>query len=157
MPVSREATSVVEHEVRIEARPETVFSYFTDPARFVQWMGSEATLDPKPGGVCRVAFDDEAAALGEFVELELDRRAVFTWGWEARWFQMPPQSTVVEVVLVPDGEGTIVRLVHSRLPAAATDFHRTGWRHYLGRLAIAATGASAGPDSLAAALRSRSR
>src|SRR4051794_33126100 len=49
-------TSVVEHEVRVAARPETVFSYFTDPVKMVQWMGAEATLDPRPGGVCRIAF-----------------------------------------------------------------------------------------------------
>ena len=146
-------TSVVEHEVRIQARPEIVFSYFTDPAKIVRWMGSEATLDPRPGGVCRIAFDDEAAALGAFVELEPNRRIVFTWGWEAQWFQMPPQSTTVEVLLVPDGEATIVRLAHSRLPVGASEFHRTGWQHYLGRLTIAATGAEPGPDALAAALR----
>jgi uncharacterized protein YndB with AHSA1/START domain len=153
MPEAAGSTSVVEHEVRIEARPETVFNYFTDPSRFVRWMGSEVTLDPRPGGVCRIEFDDGEAALGRFVELELHRRIVFTWGWEARWFQVPPESTTVEVLLVPDGEATIVRLAHSRLPARATEFHRTGWRHYLGRLASAATGADPGPDSLSAQLR----
>jgi uncharacterized protein YndB with AHSA1/START domain len=148
-------TSVVEHEVRVEARPETVFNYFTDPVRFVRWMGSEATLDPRAGGVCRIQFDDEAAALGEFVEVEPHRRVVFTWGWELRWLQIPPQSTRVEVDLVPDGEGTIVRLAHSGLPERATDFHRMGWRHYMARLALAANGADPGPDLLAASLRAQ--
>ena len=147
-------TSVVEHEVRIEARPETVFNYFTDPVRFVRWMGSEATLDPRPGGVCRIQFD-EAAAMGTFVEVEPHRRIVFTWGWEVRWLQIPPQSTRVEVDLVPDGEATIVRLVHSGLPERATDFHRMGWRHYMARLALAASGADPGPDLLSASLRAQ--
>ena len=30
-----ENDSVVEHEIRIAAAPETVFAYFTDPARMV--------------------------------------------------------------------------------------------------------------------------
>jgi uncharacterized protein YndB with AHSA1/START domain len=157
MATAPNETSVVEHEVRIDARPETVFSYFTDPAKLVLWMGSQATLDPRPGGVFRIGFGEEAAALGAFVELEPAQRIVFTWGWEARWFQMPPQSTTVEVLLVPDGEGTIVRLAHSRLPAGASGFHRAGWRHYLGRLAIAARGAAPGPDLLAEALRAENR
>src|SRR3954468_24892803 len=48
--------SVIEHEVRVAASPDSVFEYFTDPARMVQWMGAEATLDPRPGGVCRIVF-----------------------------------------------------------------------------------------------------
>ena len=49
-------TSVVEHQVTVAARPEVLFGYFTDPAMMVRWMGSEATLDPRPGGVCRIVF-----------------------------------------------------------------------------------------------------
>ena len=30
---------VVEVSVHIAASPETVFPYFTDPSRYVQWMG----------------------------------------------------------------------------------------------------------------------
>jgi uncharacterized protein YndB with AHSA1/START domain len=36
----------VEVAVRIAAAPETVFPYFTDPARYVQWMGRDAGLPP---------------------------------------------------------------------------------------------------------------
>src|SRR5213080_2708377 len=56
MPATPGETSATEHELRIAARPETVFGYFTDPEKMVQWMGAEATLDPRPGGVCRIAF-----------------------------------------------------------------------------------------------------
>src|SRR5947209_5025156 len=58
------ATSVVEHEIRITARPETVFGYFTDPARLVQWMGADATLDPRPGGVFRMVFQPTPEVAG---------------------------------------------------------------------------------------------
>jgi hypothetical protein len=50
-----ETQTAVEHEVRIAARPDTVFPYFTDPALMTQWMGVRATLDPRPGG----AFDGD--------------------------------------------------------------------------------------------------
>jgi uncharacterized protein YndB with AHSA1/START domain len=138
---------VVEHEVRIAAPPETVFAYFTDPARLANWMGSSATLDPRPGGVCRVEFEGRAAALGEFVEVEPYERIVFTWGWEEGFFDTPPQSTEVEVTLTPDDEGTVLRLTHRRLPTADSGaFHRTGWGHYLTRLAVVAGGGDPGPD-----------
>src|SRR3954452_18269609 len=106
MPETPRETDAVEHELRVAARPETVFGYFTDPVRFVQWMGAEATLDPRPGGVCRVVFqpvasiaafdatfdDDHRRAVGrldpsgarvmagEFVAVEPPRRIAFTWG-----------------------------------------------------------------------------
>ena len=143
-----DGTSVVEHEVRVEAPPETVFSYFTDPAKLVSWMGAEATLDPRAGGICRLKMNEVVVMLGEFVEVEPHRRIVFTWGYEQELFSVPPQSTTVEVLFEPDGEGTWVRLYHRRLPDAprVTAFHRGGWQHYFGRLAIAATGADPGPD-----------
>jgi uncharacterized protein YndB with AHSA1/START domain len=172
VPETPGETSVVEHEVRVAARPETVFAYFTDPVKMVRWMGAEATLDPRPGGICRIAFQPSRARveflsdafgggpellerveldrvgviLGEFVEVDPHRRIAFTWGWEQEVLAVPPQSTSVEVSFVPDGDDTIVRLAHRRMPAAAVEFHRTGWQHYLPRLAIAATGRDPGPD-----------
>ena len=46
-----ETDGLIEHEIRIAAAPEIVFAHFTDPAKMVRWMGTEATLDPRPGGV----------------------------------------------------------------------------------------------------------
>jgi uncharacterized protein YndB with AHSA1/START domain len=146
---AREATSTLEHEIRIAATPETVFAYFTDPTRMVRWMGNKATLDPRPGGVFRVDFVREigqVAARGEFVEVVPYERLVFTWGIDLDAFGVPPASTRVEVSLVPDGDATLVRLVHTELPRTAVKFHDAGWGHYLERLAIAQTGAQIGVD-----------
>jgi len=141
-----ETDGLIEHEIRIAAAPEIVFAYFTDPAKMVQWMGTEATLDPRPGGVCRINPSGHEAMLGEYVEVDPPRRVVFTWGWESAMFATPPQSSLVEVSLTPDDEGTIVQLVHRRLDPQALAVHRAGWNHYLPRLALAATGAGAGVD-----------
>jgi uncharacterized protein YndB with AHSA1/START domain len=137
---------VVEHEVRVAASPDSVFEYFVDPAKMVMWMGTEATLDPRPGGVCRVNPSGQAAMLGEFVEVDRPRRVVFTWGWETALLKTPPQSTLVEVSLTPEGEGTVVRLAHRRLQPEAVAVHRAGWHHYLSRLALAASGSDPGRD-----------
>ena|SRR5207245_1798704 len=64
-----ETEAVIEHELRVAASPDSVFDYFIDPAKMGQWMG-EATLDPRPGGVCRVSPCGHAAMLGEYVEIE---------------------------------------------------------------------------------------
>ena len=47
-------TTVVEQTLRIGARPETVWRYWTDPQRMCDWWGAAAELDPRPGGTCRV-------------------------------------------------------------------------------------------------------
>ena len=141
-------TEALAHEVRVAARPEVVFEYFTDPSKMVRWMGLEATLDPRPAGVYRLDING-AVVLGEFVEVDFPSRIVFTWGWERELFEVPPQSTAVEVSFTPDGDGTIVRLAHRRLPAGAVAFHRAGWRHYMERLVLATAGSDPGPDPFA--------
>ena len=49
---------VVEVTLHVAAQPETVFPYFTDPGRYAQWMGSDATLESVPGGCYRVRMRD---------------------------------------------------------------------------------------------------
>lgn len=72
----------VEREIRVRARPETVFAYFTDPAKMMEWKGIEAELDPKPGGIYRVNVTGRDIARGEYVEIAPPSKVVFTWGWE---------------------------------------------------------------------------
>jgi uncharacterized protein YndB with AHSA1/START domain len=145
--------SLVEREVRIEASPETVFAFLTDPEKMVRWMGTEATCDPRPGGIYRVNFAGRSAVRGEVVEVVPPRRLVFTWGWEGEVFPVPPGSSRVEISLVPDGDGTIVRLTHRDLPADMRRFHGAGWELSLGRLAVAAAGRDPGPDPTTSLIR----
>ena len=57
-----------------------------------------------------------------------------------------PGSSTVEITLHPDGNGTIVRLRHDRLPSdVSREQHAMGWRHYLERLAIVADGGDTAP------------
>lgn len=147
MPAPPSGTDeVLEYETRIAASPETIFEFFTDPSKMVEWMGTEATLDPRPGGVCRINPSGHAVMSGEYVEVDPPRRLVFTWGWENGLFSTPPQSTVVEVSLEADGKETVVRLSHRRLPAESVGFHAAGWDHYLPRLASVGAGDDPGED-----------
>ena len=141
---AREVNDVVERDVRIAARPEVVFAFFTDPAKMMRWKGSDVALDPRPGGIYRAAINSQAIARGEYLEVVPFTRVVFTWGWENS--PIAPGSTTVEVSLIPDGDGTIVRLRHSGLAGEAVLEHRQGWDHYLARLATVAQGGDPGPD-----------
>ena len=134
-------------EIRIEAPPERVFGFFTDPQQYVRWKGLRAKLDARPGGVYEVDVGPDVTR-GEFVEVEAPRRIVFTWGWTTN-DAVPPGSSTVEIDLIPDGGGTLLRLTHRGLPSAEErQQHGGGWDLFLGRLAIAATGGDPGPNPL---------
>jgi uncharacterized protein YndB with AHSA1/START domain len=137
-------------ERRIKARPETIFSYFTDPERWLRWQGVEATVEPRPGGVFRVNVNGGGFASGRFVTVEPPHRIVFTWGWEVEEYGLgrlvPPGASTVEITLADEGDVTLVRLTHRDLPGPAADLHRGGWEHYLGRLVVVASGGDPGPD-----------
>ena len=135
----------VECSVTVEATPETVFPFFTDPSKIVAWMGERATLSPEPGGLYRVELP-EYTIRGEFVAVEAPKRVVFTWGWEHEDTLVRPGSSTVEVELEPVAAGTRVLLRHHKLAGEAAEQHAVGWSHYLERLRISGAGGDPGPD-----------
>jgi uncharacterized protein YndB with AHSA1/START domain len=96
--------------------------------------GPRPEIDLVVGGVWRVNVTGEGFASGRVVEVIENERVVFTWGWE-QGSPVPPGSTTVAIELVPDGDGTVIRLTHSALPPDQIDIHRHGWEHYDQRLA----------------------
>jgi uncharacterized protein YndB with AHSA1/START domain len=143
---SAETAAIVERELRIAASPETVFDFFVEPDRMIQWMGREADLDPRPGGTFRVDLNGRHVSRGEYVEVERPNRVVFTFGWEGGTSIVEPGASTVEVDLEADGDGTLLRFVHRGLPEDSRDSHGHGWDHYLARLETAAGGDDPGAD-----------
>jgi len=155
----------VEVTVLIPAVPSDVFGFLTEPGRYVRWMGSEAELEPVPGGVYRVRMADGFCAAGRFLAVDPPHLVVFTWGFaddEAASrtkhegggpggdgaSAMPAGSTRVTVTLLgtEDGE-TLLTLRHENLPSEALrEGHDVAWNTYLPRLAVRAAGGDPGPD-----------
>jgi uncharacterized protein YndB with AHSA1/START domain len=130
--------------VRIDAAPVEVFPYLTDAELIVRWMGDWAELDPTPGG--KLVIDINGVPIrGEYLVVEPPHRVVFSWG-AAGSDTLAPGSTTVEIVLRPDGDGTLVELAHRDLPADELDKHGVGWSHFLARLVSASSGHDPGPD-----------
>jgi len=122
---------VVRRETQIAAPPATVFAFLTDPEKILSWMGTEATTEAHPGGLYLLkgcGGDRARVARGAFREV-------------------PPGSSLVEIDVIDRDGGTLLRMTHSGLPnAEQCAGHDRGWAHYLGRLAIAATGRDPGID-----------
>jgi uncharacterized protein YndB with AHSA1/START domain len=137
---------LVSREIRIHATPPTVFEFLIDPAKLVRWMGTDAVLHPRPGGAYHVNVNGHETVSGRFVEVVPFTRVVFTWGWDEGALSTPPGSSIVEIMLEPDGEGTCLRLTHRDLAPDMRPFHLAGWHHYLSRLAVVAAGGDPGPD-----------
>ena len=75
-------TTEAVREITIRATPATVFAYLVDPKRLVEWMGTDAVLQPVPGGEYRVICGGVNPSAGHFVEVVPDQRVVFTFGWD---------------------------------------------------------------------------
>ena len=41
-------------EIVIDATPETIWPFLTDADKHVEWVGTVAEIDPRPGGIYRV-------------------------------------------------------------------------------------------------------
>jgi uncharacterized protein YndB with AHSA1/START domain len=136
-------------EIYIDANPDLVFSFLTERDKFPRWMGRTLEMEPRRGGLFRLDPNGKDLIRGEFLEVIRPRRVVFTWGFESGGLDVPPGSTVVEIDLVPQGEGTLLRLTHRALPAdgEVRRGHGAGWDHHLSRLRAVAEGRDPGPDS----------
>ena len=132
--------------MHIAAQPETVFPYFTDPARYVQWMGTEATLEAVPGGryrvACATAWRRPASS----------SRSSHRAGWCSPGggpsdHAVGPGTTRVVVTFEAEDGGTRVVLRHHDLPDETQGAqHRMGWDLYLGRLGLVVLGQDPGRD-----------
>jgi uncharacterized protein YndB with AHSA1/START domain len=138
--------SELTREVLIGASPATIFPFLVQPDQHVRWMGTEAVLDARTGGSYGVLVGGRHPSAGEFLEVVPDERVVFTFGWDEPGHPIPAGSTQIEITLIPEGDKTRVRFVHSGLPDDAVSDHTKGWDHYLDRLAVAVGGGDPGPD-----------
>ena len=137
---------VVQRETHIAAPCASVFAFLTDPDKIVQWMGTEATTEVHPGGMYLLKGVGSASARGTFREVVPVHRLAYSFGWEGNE-EVSPGSSLIEIDLIEQDGGTLLRMTHSGLPNATTQAsHGKGWAHYLGRLTEVAAGRNPGPD-----------
>src|SRR5258708_18152552 len=108
---------VVRRETHIPAPPAAVSALVTDPERILRWMGTEAQVEPRPGGLYRVNVTGARFARGSFREVVPVHRLAYSFGWDGSEV-VPPGSSLVEIDLIEQPGGTLLRLTHTRLPAA---------------------------------------
>jgi uncharacterized protein YndB with AHSA1/START domain len=125
---------------RLNAPPAKVYAAWTDPAKIAAWFGPqgvtkvEATTDLRVGGRYRVVMHvpgDTHDVSGAYREVILNEKLVFTWAWRTT----PERESLVTILLKPDGDGTLLTLIHEQFfDEPARDRHAQGWTGALDKL-----------------------
>ncbi|WP_291983985.1 SRPBCC domain-containing protein [Luteitalea sp.] len=111
----------------IRARRDTVFSFFTDSARWAAWWGEGSSIDPQIAGRVFIRHPNGVEVHGEIVEIAAPGRIVFTYATPGG----QPVASLVTIRLDEHPEGTMLHLSHAFDDAAARDAHVQGWRYQL--------------------------
>ena len=126
---------------RLNAAPEKVYAAWTDPEKIVKWFGPDAgpvkhaEADVRVGGRYAVTFHTEDGeqhhVSGIYQEVVPNERLVFTWAWRT----MPERESLVTILIKPDGEGSLLTLIHEQFfDEPARDRHEWGWTGALNKL-----------------------
>jgi uncharacterized protein YndB with AHSA1/START domain len=68
---------------------------------------------------------------GTYREVVANEKLVFTWAWATT----PERESIVTVLLKPDGEGTLLTVIHEEFSDEdARDRHQNGWNGALDKL-----------------------
>ena len=67
---------------RISRRRPPRSSFLTDPEKILRWMGTEAQLEPEPGGLYLVNVTGARFARGSFREVVPVHRLAYSFGWD---------------------------------------------------------------------------
>jgi len=139
---------ILRRETHIAAPRATVFAFLTDPDKILNWMGTEVATEPHPGGLYLIKGVGASGnnVRGTFREVVPVHRLAYSFGWD-QGTEVPPGSSLIEIDLIEQDGGTLLRMTHSGLPnAEQVASHDRGWAHYLARLTMAAGGQNPGPD-----------
>ena len=128
----------------LKAPQELAFKVWTSADHIQQWMRPDpgmavtlAIMDLRVGGKYRIqmqAPDGEFfTAVGEFREVKVPERLVYTWDWEkdgsgAEFGEVEGKQSQVTVEFLNRGERTELVLTHSRFATVESrDNHANGW------------------------------
>ncbi len=75
-----------------------MFAFLSDPEKILRWMGTEAQVEPQPGGLYLVNVTGARVARGSFREVVPVHRLAYSFGWDGSEV-VPPGSSLIEIDL----------------------------------------------------------
>lgn len=127
------ATLTFERRLRHPVR--AVWEAITQPEHLARWYLTTARIDPRPGGsIDYVSGPNRIHATGKILTWDPPRVFEHEWDVEPRPELPRGEQSVLRYELVPEGDGTILRVTHRRLrPGTARNFI-AGLHAFLDRL-----------------------
>jgi uncharacterized protein YndB with AHSA1/START domain len=144
-PAAGPDTTTVTIDRSFDTTVPRLWRMFTDPDEVAVWGCGDwydhiaIDLDLRVGGVLhhRVSGRDDGTPWtfrGVYLEIEPDRRLVYTFDWKTDWRQDPAPSTVT-IRFDEGGDGrALLHLEHAEMPRAGEESTRRHWAAFLDKL-----------------------
>lgn len=113
----------VAREVFVDAEPAEVWEALTEPERLGDWFGAHVEGDVTPGELLRFGSPDGVERRAVVERAEPRRALVFRW---LPTDDDPSSRVAITITEVPDG--SVVRVVETRIEAAVSPSPRIGFR-----------------------------
>lgn len=117
----------LEKEIWINAPIERVFACFTEEKAMLSWHGKAVELNPVPGGIYKVEFENGTTILGEYKEVLPPHRLVYTASYET-------VESEISIDFFPEKGGTRLTLKQVFQPVQDISSFDGGWDYFLGLL-----------------------
>lgn len=139
----------IEKQIHIAAPPDVVYDVVSSPEHIAQWWTDDADFDPTPGGSGTLGWRGRATTRPFEVQLTVveavpGTRFSFRWVYPEGETPTPRNSMLVTFQLVPDGEGTLLKVTEEGMREQGWDAavleeyyksHDDGWGRHLADLA----------------------
>jgi activator of HSP90 ATPase len=111
--------------ILLSASPEEIYRAWLSSEEHSEFTDSTAEIEDKVGGKF-TAWDGYI----EGVTLELYPYTKIVQSWRTTEFPAGSPDSRLEVLLVPEGEKTLLTLIHSNIPAGQEDQYEQGWKDF---------------------------
>ena len=100
----------VERTVELPVTPDELWRHLVDGALASLWMGGQMTIQPRLNGRVRLHREGAPEVFGTVEEM-ISGESI-TWSWRTR----EGEPTQVSIVIEPDPEGSVLRVIEEMIP-----------------------------------------
>ncbi len=125
--------ATIEFNRRFAASPERVWAALTNAEELSEWL-TPGTIEGRVGGSVDLDFGEGGVITGEVAAFEPPGLLTYTWVF--------PDGVASRVTfeVSADGDGTMLRLTHERVPTETAAGYTPGWHAFLDRFEALVTG-----------------
>lgn len=122
-------SNVLKKEIWIAASLDRVFNAFTKAEAMLAWHGKEVEVDPVPGGIYKVVFEDGTVINGSFISVEPLKSVEYS----ARYGQV---DSLVKIRFIEENGGVTVKIRQEFTAEQDTSSFDHGWNYFLNILKV---------------------